>query len=154
MTWTDLRIAELTRRILAGDSCGQIAKDWDVTRNTVLGKAKRLGLPLKGNTAIRRSSRVYPANRKPPEGKRAAPKPPEPRPPVNPPAPRIEARAGVIWTARGKGCARPVGGEGADTLSCGAPTDPGETYCLGCKAIMWLPTPPARELARSIRRYL
>jgi GcrA cell cycle regulator len=43
-TWTLERIALLKRCLHAGLSCGQIAREIGVTRNTVIGKMNRLGL--------------------------------------------------------------------------------------------------------------
>src|SRR5262249_25182467 len=42
--WTTERIALLKNRIDAGLSCGQIAREIGVSRNAVIGKAKRFGL--------------------------------------------------------------------------------------------------------------
>jgi GcrA cell cycle regulator len=43
-TWTSERIELLKRRLHAGLSCGQIAREIGVTRNAVIGKVNRLGL--------------------------------------------------------------------------------------------------------------
>jgi GcrA cell cycle regulator len=43
-TWTSERIELLKRRLHAGLSCGQIAREIGVTRNAVIGKVNRLRL--------------------------------------------------------------------------------------------------------------
>ena len=43
-TWTSERIELLKRRLHAGLSCGQIAREIGVTRNAVIGKMNRMGL--------------------------------------------------------------------------------------------------------------
>lgn len=58
------------------------------------------------------------------------------------PLPGTEPR---IWTERPfMGCAWPVGGEGADTLSCCAPTD-GRTYCATHHAMAHTASPPSKR---------
>lgn len=47
-TWTDERIDELTRLVADGNSAGQIGVIMHVTRNSIIGKASRLGLQLHG----------------------------------------------------------------------------------------------------------
>jgi GcrA cell cycle regulator len=42
--WSSERIELLKRRLHAGLSCGQIAREIGVTRNAVIGKVNRLGL--------------------------------------------------------------------------------------------------------------
>lgn len=45
MTWTDERIAELERLWATGASTAEIGRQIDVTKNAVVGKVHRLGLP-------------------------------------------------------------------------------------------------------------
>lgn len=42
--WTDARVEELRRRWDEGETCSQIGRAMDVTRNAVIGKVHRLGL--------------------------------------------------------------------------------------------------------------
>jgi hypothetical protein len=44
VTWSSERIELLKRRLHAGLSCGQIAREIGVTRNAVIGKVNRMGL--------------------------------------------------------------------------------------------------------------
>jgi GcrA cell cycle regulator len=57
------------------------------------------------------------------------------------------------WLDRGpRDCPWPVGGEGADTLSCCAPKD--GRYCSAHNAIAFLPASTAKALDRSLRRHV
>jgi GcrA cell cycle regulator len=50
--WTTERVALLKNRIAAGLSCAEVARELEVSRNAVIGKANRLGLSrLKSMTA-------------------------------------------------------------------------------------------------------
>jgi hypothetical protein len=125
--WTEQFTAMIARRYAAGEGCAALAREFRLTRNMVTSKLQRLGL-----IRPREHGAAKPAARVP-----RAPKPavrviankqtfaePEPRAPI------IEIKGSVyaplpdtspvIWTSRAwNGCSWPVGGEGADTLSCG-----------------------------------
>ena len=87
MSWTDERIAQLTKMWEGGATASQIAEELgDVSRNAVIGKAHRLGLkarpsPVKANDKKEPKKKAAPAAR---SGETAAPKV-KPRPA---PAPR------------------------------------------------------------------
>lgn len=104
MSWTDERIAKLTKMWEGGSTASQIAEELGgVSRNAVIGKAHRLGLkarpsPVKSNDKAQAAA--APAAPKPakpapetpraaqPAPRPAAPPPPPPRPaaPAQPPA--------------------------------------------------------------------
>ena len=52
-TWDDDKVALLKNLYREGLSCGQIATRIGTTRNAVIGKVHRLGLPLRGATTLR-----------------------------------------------------------------------------------------------------
>ncbi len=93
MSWTDERIATLTKMWESGATASQIADELGgVSRNAVIGKAHRLGLkarpsPVKANDA-KPAPRAKDADPKP-----VAAKPAAPRPAPKPAAPRAESQA-------------------------------------------------------------
>jgi GcrA cell cycle regulator len=88
MSWTDERIATLTKMWESGATASQIAEELGgVSRNAVIGKAHRLG--LKARPSPVKANEPKPAPRaKDPEARSAPPKPAPPRP--EPKAPEIE----------------------------------------------------------------
>lgn len=153
--WTDDSFEQAKAWFLAGRSATEIAREMhpDLTRSAVLGKFFRKG--------IQRPRPAAPAKK--PKAPKAVKEPNNfgsgfKRPKlktvvvgngavilVGPsPAPREQARdvaafvahAPRVWTSRKRGeCAFPVGGSGADTLSCCNPTK-GATYCATHAAVM------------------
>ena len=90
MSWTDERIAKLTKMWEGGATASQIAEDLGgVSRNAVIGKAHRLGLkarpsPVKPNEKSEAPvSKPAPAAARPARAAKPAPPPPEPRPSVS-----------------------------------------------------------------------
>jgi len=79
MSWTDERIATLTKMWEGGATASQIADELGgVSRNAVIGKAHRLGLKARPSPVKANEPKPAPA-RKEPEGRppaKAAPKPP------------------------------------------------------------------------------
>ena len=87
MSWTDERIAKLTKMWEGGATASQIAEDLGgVSRNAVIGKAHRLGLkarpsPVKPNEKSEAPAPApKPVAAKAPRAAKPAPPPPEPRP--------------------------------------------------------------------------
>jgi GcrA cell cycle regulator len=157
MTWTDARIAQLTRLWAEGVSASGIAEAFgDVSRSAVLGKLHRLRLSgaREAPAAPRRYDGECPAVawplRAPPSPPALATTPPEP--PRSPwreaafaPLPGTIARP---WLSREAGeCAFPVGGDGEALLSCCAVVKPRSAYCPAHHAIAFPPQTPAARAA-------
>ena len=148
-----------------------------VSRNAVIGRLARLGLthradptppkrlpaptPLRTTPASQRfRGSSLPPTPKPSKAERArlvseAASAGQPSPAFSPPRPADPTIALVPrhWeTRRFSECAFPVGGEGADTLSCCNPTR-GETYCTDHRRAMYSGGSSARELIHAARRY-
>ena len=85
MSWTDERIAKLTKMWEGGATASQIAEDLGgVSRNAVIGKAHRLGLKARPSPVKPNEKSEAPAAKPAPAAR--APRAPKPAPP--PPAPR------------------------------------------------------------------
>jgi GcrA cell cycle regulator len=131
--WTPARIEELSELWRAGVSASQIAKRiGGTTRNAVIGKVTRLGLPPRSRDAAEQSSsfmnrsreRVVAMPQRQPLPKLREIAPDSPRP----------------WSTRAFGeCAYPVSGEGADVQSCCNPCVPivGWSYCAAHRELMF-----------------
>lgn len=169
--WTDERAARAKELWIAGQSASQIARELGITRNAVIGKVHRLG--LKRDIPQRSYPRVPSSYRKGAAALAAAkaktfvekerrvirektivnPLRLTPQPPA-PPSPVIDVTQARDWRTRRFGeCAFPVGGEGADTLSCCLPTKDGATYCKGHRAIMYAPSKANERLKRGADRF-
>ena len=86
MSWTDERIAKLTKMWEGGATASQIAEDLGgVSRNAVIGKAHRLGLKARPSPVKPNEKSEAPAPKATPAAARAAP---TPKPAAPPPAPR------------------------------------------------------------------
>jgi GcrA cell cycle regulator len=138
---------------------GQIARRIGRSKNSVVGKVHRMGLPERPSP-IQRAGYV-PS----PRAKRArvpgsvtlaplasvvvvsAPKPPR-KSPVPPPirAPKTESPA-EIRPGRVEPCCYVVSGSGRKALYCNQPSIPGKSYCLRCWAICHTGTRASDPLA-------
>jgi GcrA cell cycle regulator len=117
MSWTDERIAELTRLWQAGHSASEIGKRLGVSKNAVVGKAHRLKLPGRPSPIKHTEA----PRTQPPKRKQAAAKP---RVQAPPPRARVEDGRG------GPGCLWPIGDPGdTDFHFCGEQVVPGKPYC-------------------------
>ena len=86
MSWTDERIAKLTKMWEGGATASLIAEDLGgVSRNAVIGKAHRLGLKARPSPVKPNDKSEAPAPKAAPAAARAAP---TPKPVAPPPAPR------------------------------------------------------------------
>lgn len=153
--WNADAVEKLKRLWRDGLSCTAIGKDMGVTRNAIIGKVGRLGLP-KRSKAVNQANQI--------SGRKVFKRPHVAKPPTKPRVLKLDAAAIARrqsmptkavdlaplpesaprpWITRHFGeCAWPVGGEGADTLSCCARTG-GHVYCAGHLAIR-SPAPPAK----------
>jgi GcrA cell cycle regulator len=183
-TWTDERTALLKRLHAEHHSYSYIAKMLGgVTRNAVCGKIHRLGLALPVQPSAPKKMVAPPAPRTPkqpmPKGVMVLPPQTGGDKAAAARAENIEARANppenVLLMARAfaplpgrepapfgsRGCKWPVGGEGADTLQCGAARDTardGCPYCPTHAAIAYQRSKAGapkngNELMRSLRRW-
>lgn len=160
MTWTDARIAELSRLWAAGVSASGIAEALgEVSRSAVLGKLHRLN--LLGTRKSASAPQRYRASTTPASPARAA-GPFAPTPPRDPSDQRLGAtaswRAAAFtplpgsaprpWLTRGFGeCAFPVGEEGRELLSCCAPIKGRDAYCAAHRAVVFKPAAPSARAA-------
>jgi len=104
----------------------QIADHFKVTRNTVIGKANRLGLRIRctGYNFTDNRRRVLERQRERNRARRQVPTPPTPPPAVAPPPYAVE-----LLDLGPDCCHWPVAGSVAPYLFCGNATDRGEDYC-------------------------
>ncbi|RAK52113.1 GcrA family cell cycle regulator [Phenylobacterium deserti] len=159
MSWTPERFDEMARLWANGWSASRIANELGgVTRNAVIGKLHRAGM--------KRAAPSKPAKPKAPRPSRAV----APRlviagrgavvvvPPAGPPRKELLAHAWQplkvstpkVWTERQFGeCCWPVGGEGAETLSCCAPVHK-QGWCADHFRLGTNPQP--KKKARSLER--
>ena len=176
MTWTDARVALISRLWAEGVSASGIAEALgEVSRSAVLGKLHRLGLlgsrvpasaPRRYEARAQASAAAHglapqtPATQvvRPAAAQIAAP-PRASAPPTPPSSPWREAAfkplAGTAprpWLTREPGeCAFPVGGEGEATVSCCAPTRRGSAYCTAHHAIVFKSVAPDARAAQARR---
>jgi GcrA cell cycle regulator len=161
MTWTDARVAQLTRLWAAGVSASGIAAALgDVSRSAVLGKLHRLK-QLKSRASAsppRRYDGPLPdGGRTAGAGRIAALGPSEP--PAPPAAPWREAAFAPLpgtaprpWLSRDAGeCAFPAGGEGTETLSCCAPVQARSAYCAAHHAVVFRTLSPSARASEQRR---
>lgn len=173
--WNAETVEKLSALHKQGLSASQIAKalGGGLTRNAVIGKIYRLGMgkiggakpapPAKAPKAIKppkvKLEPVQRMSRKEADAvqsmwmRAVARAKSGPLREAPPPSDKI-AVSPIPWTERGFGfCAAPVGGKGADTLSCGNKCGPDETYCPGHKARFFVKPKDARDMARTLRRF-
>lgn len=146
LDWTDELVATLKRLWADGLTAAECGQVMGVSRGTITGKLDRLGLLGERSKQIKANAQAKSAARKAAALARAeartTPAPRRPRVKDLPPV-LIDVTKARPWITRGFGeCAFPVGGEGADTLSCCLPTDDGATYCAGHYARMFSKDPP------------
>lgn len=162
MSWTDERVAILTKLWSDGLSCSQIAaRLGDVTRNAVIGKITRLGLP--GRKALFRTTAQAPRKRRSRERNNlniwGKPRPynqlrPEPYVPL--PQPVIPPHERKPLVALTETCCRwPIGDpkDDPDFGFCPAKAVPGLPYCEAHASIAYqTPTPRVLMLLAAHRQ--
>jgi len=145
--WNDERAGLLTKLWGNGLSCSQIAKQiGGISRCAVIGKAHRMGLPRRTRAVTEINQKIKRAGAEP---RLTAPKfSDKPLPKDRPPPARAIPRP---WLTRRFGeCAAPVGGEGADTLSCCTPCGV-ENYCQEHRAIFYTKPATKAQIAKAKR---
>lgn len=109
MSWTEERIATLTKMWEGGSTASQIADELGgVSRNAVIGKAHRLGLKA-------RPSPVKAKDTKKPAAKKAATAPPAAKPAVRKPAPKREAAKPAPQEEASPAAAAPAANSGTNS---------------------------------------
>ena len=134
--WTDERVTTAERLASEGLSAGQIAKQLGCTRNTVIGKLRRLSLALKGVQVQPRRTVSH-----------------APMPVFKPASIPETPRNPCSLHERGRGCAFPISGAGADTLFCAGYTG-GKPYCPTHQAVMYEPPKPPSVQRRAMESNL
>jgi len=136
-TWTPERIAEITRLWGDGLTTAEIGKIVGVTKNAVVGKAHRLGLPARPSP-IRRANGA--------NGGRAALSRPVVKAPVKPPRP-------IVLSTSGARCKWPFGHpDEAEFHFCGSPSLVNKPYCPEHYQMAYLPARPKGESRVAARR--
>ncbi len=152
-TWTDERVAELKRLWATGASAGQIAKAMGITsRNSIIGKAMRLGLTKRGRTAGNETSRI---TNKLIAAQRKAVKPvavsggriyPQPAPVPLRDEPPTPDNVISLLSLEAHTCRWPYGTPGTDSFGfCGARTP--RTYCADHQGGAYVSMSPSRTAA-------
>jgi GcrA cell cycle regulator len=166
MTWTDARIAQLARLWAEGQSASRIAEALGgVSRSAVLGKLLRLN--LLGSRASASAPRRYegrlgagsPRDATRAEGASQQPACERAGPPSPPRSPWCEAAFEPLgdvtprhWLSREAGeCAFPVGGDGAELLSCCAPARSRSAYCGAHHRVVFKSVAPSARAAEQRR---
>ena len=110
MTWTPERIAELESLWATGETTAEIGRMLNVSKNAVVGKAHRLGLPGRPSP-IKRDAFKAPS-------------------PLSTPSSPSPSPSTTVSKYHGPPCQWPFGDPGSDDFYfCGAPAIPERPYC-------------------------
>ena len=113
MTWTADRIAEVTRLWNQGLTTAEIGKLVGVSKNAIVGKAHRLGLPPRPSPIKREARAPRPVRHEHRHVERTSP------PPVQ-----------LVISTNGATCKWPIGHPGEPSFGfCGQPSVEGKPYC-------------------------
>jgi GcrA cell cycle regulator len=148
--WGDEATERLRALWLAGATTRVIGAELGVSRNAVVGKARRLDLPPRPNPKGIRPGGQLPPPRPRPQPVRPPHQPLEPQqraslagrppaPPATPPAPPHPPPAPPAYSGT---CMYPTS-DGRPWTFCGAPCAPGRVYCAEHVAICY--HPPGRQ---------
>ena len=132
--WPPERVEELQRLWAAGSTAATIALKLRVTKNAVVGKAKRIGLPSREHPSRRRGF-VLPkqGSRATPNWRLSAAKHAASRPPSE-----IPARPPPVIAPYDRTCQWPIGEpDGEDFRLCGTEAPAGAPYCTEHHAIAY-----------------
>jgi hypothetical protein len=129
MIWTDKNTDTLESLWAEGKSAAEISKVLGTTRNSVLGKLRRMG--------IRRQAPGVPGAK---PARPATPRPPKVQPPVS--VAPVRGSPMSLWTERNFGeCAFPIVKDDV-TYSCCADTEGHRAYCPKHQRVMYAKTTP------------
>jgi GcrA cell cycle regulator len=149
--WTEEAIARLRMLWAEGHSASEIGRRLGVSKNAVVGKVHRLGLPARPSP-IRRDGSGGAPRRPAPRRVTGPTLPPlssiSARPPARPAAPAPQPRA--VLTPRpfapAMPCCWPIGEpRSANFRYCDKPTYPGRVYCPEHYAIAYRPAESRKE---------
>lgn len=148
--WTDDRISRLRILWTQGLTAAQIAKQLGggLTRNAVIGKRIRLGLPDRAIVHSHRSGKRSSRACGPPKvAKQLSPKL-RLDPVLTPRAPRKGPNSVRFIERKLDQCPMFCAGEeGAAGFVCGEAVEFGSTWCAACRALCYRPVPAQREAA-------
>lgn len=165
--WTDEAVKDLRRLWDRGDSCSQIGRLIGASKNAIIGKAHRLGLPERDRRAPAPSDEILEHRR---QQKNAAERKRRQRrnflslysgartapmeivaSPVNIESHPIAFRDLRHFADNAFNECRYIASEpaGPDYFACGKPTAVGESWCAACKSIVFNYQPTATALARA-----
>jgi GcrA cell cycle regulator len=153
--WTEHREDDLKRLFAAGLSCSQIGGQLGTTRNSVIGKAKRLGLVnanSRGSVMSRAKHMPKPAEPRAPRAqlqrriKPVLPPPDEMEPTI--PIDVCPNRASLL-EATASHCRWPAADDGSATMVCGDPKFGPYSWCARHCRVAFIPREPRRAPAVS-----
>ena len=163
--WTDEKTDQLKRLWQEGHTCSRIGAQLGVTRNSVIGRVHRLGLPLRGITQAellkrelnRQKRKASQLAQQRDRRKARGEKPMQDLPPAPEPflgslnLPFVDL---LDHSLKAPNQCRFIAGEaaGRDTLYCGNETLPGESWCANCKNIIYYRPINLSEEVRAQRR--
>lgn len=171
--WSPNRVAFLSAAVAVGWSASQAATKLNLSRNSVIGKARRLGLHFNsdgrsgvssgrtGGSPAPKATKVAPSHVQQNTRPRApllAPDPYVPRPIAVPQEATPTILSELVYGQCKWGLDDPGPGEMDRALFCATPTGGPEPYCEAHRRVAYQPTPArgpksAKELARSLRRF-
>jgi len=147
--WTDSRIKTLSALWIEGLPASVISERIGVTRNAVIGKARRLGLPPHADWQARRAAARREAKASEPRAKRPRPTRSKYAPPPIITQPRrervmqviapIEMRRVGIMELGHRMCVWVDGDSRHPVTYCGADCEDGRSYCPGHHAMVYHP---------------
>jgi GcrA cell cycle regulator len=134
--WTHERIAELRTRWDDGQTSTEIWQTMQaVSRNAIIGKARRLGLPFRLTSGDQSAKGRHGKNRNK-HGRKMGAIGSLPLVEDPPPTP---SKAKKIWHLRNDDCRWPCAGEGTETLFCTASAIVGRAYCAAHCQLAYAP---------------
>lgn len=132
MSWNDERVEMLKKLWAEGLSATEIGKRMNTSKNAIIGKAHRMGLPSRPSP-IRTKDRAKPKKSTPKKTAQPVVEPvksqPEPKPEPKPAKEPAQEHSPVLTTKRGQ-CAWPFSDpDKPDFRFCGKPALCGKPYC-------------------------
>jgi GcrA cell cycle regulator len=147
--WPEWRVVRLRELIGGGSmSAAEIGKELGVSKNSVIGKAERLGIKLAGHRPPRQKPKptATPPKPKPPPPM-PKPKPPPPPPPPDPLVGQFE-NAGhfALFAVPAFGCLWPIGDPASlDFHYCGVERQHPHPYCAEHTKLAYQPSKPRKD---------